>query len=69
MSERACSYCEGEGCEECDQTGVRFRQTWETQDGVTMSVSGSGSFNRDLIPLFEELAKAAGVHLQRREEA
>jgi hypothetical protein len=65
---RPCPYCEGDGCEECDGTGKRFRQSWTTDDGVAISVSGSGAFNQELVPLFEELANAASVHLERTRE-
>jgi hypothetical protein len=38
---RPCPLCEGHGCEECDQTGKRYRESFEI-NGVPISVSGSG---------------------------
>lgn len=50
---RDCLYCAGAGatagctgpipCEECDGTGRKYRAVWTTDDGVTCSMTGSGS--------------------------
>jgi hypothetical protein len=67
MAERACPLCGGVGCEECDHTGVRYRQTWDAPDGVTISVTGSGAFNPELAEAFEAIAKAAVEKLNESE--
>lgn len=59
MAERRCEYCEGRGCEECDNTGTRYRQTWDAPNGATISVTGSGAFKPELKEAFDAIARAA----------
>ena len=39
---RYCMYCDGAGCEECDETGRKYRIAWEDEHGTTLSMTGSG---------------------------
>ena len=56
---RLCPYCEGGGCEECDQTGRRYRECFEV-DGIQVAVSGSGDgLKPELRAAFASIAKAA----------
>jgi hypothetical protein len=63
---RACPYCEGKGCEECDQTGERHRTIWETDDGVTLSVSGSAPLSPEAQAALERISRLA---FERMDEA
>lgn len=56
---RPCPYCEGDGCEECDGTGERHRTSWQTEDGATVSVSGSASLSPEAMKALEAVAEAA----------
>lgn len=61
---RPCPYCEGAGCEECDNTGRRYRVGFENEHGVRITVSGSGDFDPALRDAFLALADAAVQHMQ-----
>ena len=58
VSRRPCPYCEGDGCEECDQTGERVRTHIDMGDGSTFSVSGSVPLDAEAVEALKALARA-----------
>ena len=61
---RRCPYCEGNGCEECDETGFKYRATWTTPSGIPVSATGSGERpSEETRAAIEALAVAAAERL------
>jgi hypothetical protein len=59
MSARKCVYCAGNGCEECDGTGKRYREHLVTPEGIRFSVSGSGALTDEAREALYDLVRAA----------
>lgn len=66
---RACPYCEGKGCEECDGTGQRVRTHIDAGDGVTLSVSGSAPLSDEDVEALKRIGQAAIEALPAEDQA
>lgn len=63
---RACPVCEGDGCEECGDTGQRVRTAIDAGNGITLSVSGDTPLTAASREALSALARAAYAQMATR---
>lgn len=54
-----CIYCDGDGCEECGQSGQKVRTRIDAGDGVTLNVSGDVTLDAEQVEALSWLAREA----------